>query len=157
MSHVQLFVTLWAAACQVSLSFTISRSLLKLTSTVLVMPFNHLIPNFLAYQIMVFTFIPSLFSTFSLTPAMINFSPVPWNTTSFRSLFFDLNTFPNLHLVNPCSLYQKQLQYHFQSKNYHLFSSLWTLQFFVLGCLDSRSLVYSNMFKNYFLNEFRLQ
>ena len=84
MSRVQLFVTLWAAACQVSLSFTISRSLLKLTSTVLVMPFNHLIPNFLAYQIMVFTFIPSLFSAFSLTPAMINFSPVPWNTISFQ-------------------------------------------------------------------------
>ena len=30
--HVQLFVTRWTAACQASLSFTISRSLLKLTS-----------------------------------------------------------------------------------------------------------------------------
>ena len=84
LSHVQLFVTPWTAACQVSLSFTISWSLLKLMSTVLVMPFNHLIPNFLAYQIMVFTLISSLFSAFSLTPAMINFSPVPWNTTSFQ-------------------------------------------------------------------------
>ena len=67
-------LTLWEPT---NVSFSISRSLLKLTSTVLVMPFNHLIPNFLAYQIMVFTFIPSLFSAFSLTPAMINFSPVP--------------------------------------------------------------------------------
>ena len=32
LSHVQLFVTPWTAACQASLSFTISRSLLKLMS-----------------------------------------------------------------------------------------------------------------------------
>ena len=43
LSRVQLFVTLWTAACQVSLSFTISRSLLKLTSTESVMPSSHLI------------------------------------------------------------------------------------------------------------------
>ena len=40
---VQLFVTPWTAAHQTSLSFTISQSLLKLTSTELVMPSNHLI------------------------------------------------------------------------------------------------------------------
>ena len=39
----QLFVTPWAAACQASLFFTISRSLLKLMSIELVMPSNHLI------------------------------------------------------------------------------------------------------------------
>ena len=33
LSHVWLFVTPWIAACQASLSFTIFRSLLKLTST----------------------------------------------------------------------------------------------------------------------------
>ena len=38
LSHVQHFVTPWAAAHQVSLYFTIFRSLLKLTSTELVMP-----------------------------------------------------------------------------------------------------------------------
>ena len=32
LSHVQLFVTLWTAACQASLSFTISWSLLKCLS-----------------------------------------------------------------------------------------------------------------------------
>ena len=32
LSHVQLFVTPWTASCQASLSFTISRSLLKLMS-----------------------------------------------------------------------------------------------------------------------------
>ena len=38
-----LFSTPCTAACQASLSFTISRSLLKLKSIELVMPFNHLI------------------------------------------------------------------------------------------------------------------
>ena len=41
-SHVRLSVTPWAAACQASLSFTVSWSLLKLTSIELVMPANHL-------------------------------------------------------------------------------------------------------------------
>ena len=44
LSHVQLFVTSWIAAHQVSLSFTISWSLLKLMSIELVLPSNHLIP-----------------------------------------------------------------------------------------------------------------
>ena len=43
LSCVQLLVTQWAAACQASLSITISRRLLKLRSIELVMPSNHLI------------------------------------------------------------------------------------------------------------------
>ena len=43
LSCVQLFVTPWTAACQASLSFTISRSLLKIMSIELVMPSNHFI------------------------------------------------------------------------------------------------------------------
>ena len=43
LSRVQLFVTLWTAARQASLSFTISQSLLKLMSVESVMPSNHLI------------------------------------------------------------------------------------------------------------------
>ena len=43
LSHVQLFGTPWTAACQASLSFTISESLLKLISIESVMPSNHLI------------------------------------------------------------------------------------------------------------------
>ena len=42
-SCVPLFVTPWTAACQDSLSFTISWSLLKLVSIKLEMPSNHLI------------------------------------------------------------------------------------------------------------------
>ena len=43
LSHVQLFATPWTAACQSSLSFTISWSLLKLMPIESVMPSNHLI------------------------------------------------------------------------------------------------------------------
>ena len=43
LSHVQLFATLWTAACQALLSITNSRSLLKLMSIESVMPSNHLI------------------------------------------------------------------------------------------------------------------
>jgi len=42
-SHVWLFVTPWTAAYQDSLSFTISRNLLKLMSIESMMPSNHLI------------------------------------------------------------------------------------------------------------------
>ena len=43
LSHVQLFVIPWTAACQASLSTTNSWSILKLRSKVLVMPSKHLI------------------------------------------------------------------------------------------------------------------
>ena len=43
LSHVWLFVTPWTAAHWAPLSITISRSLLKLMSIELVMPFSHLI------------------------------------------------------------------------------------------------------------------
>ena len=43
LSCVRLFVTLWTAACQASLSFTVSLSFLKLMSIESVMPSNHLI------------------------------------------------------------------------------------------------------------------
>ena len=43
LNHVWLFVTPWTVACQASLSFTISRSLLKLMPIELVMPSNNLI------------------------------------------------------------------------------------------------------------------
>ena len=43
LSHVWLFATPWTAACQASLSFTISWSLLKLMSIESVIPSSHLI------------------------------------------------------------------------------------------------------------------
>ena len=44
LSHIWFFATPWTAACQASLSFTISWSLLKLMSVELMMQSNHLIP-----------------------------------------------------------------------------------------------------------------
>ena len=41
--YVRLFVTPWTVACQASLSFTVSQSLLILMSNELMMPSNHLI------------------------------------------------------------------------------------------------------------------
>ena len=55
LSHVRLFAIPWTAACQASLSITNSRSLLKLTSIELVMPFNHPI---LCYPLLL---LPSIF------------------------------------------------------------------------------------------------
>ena len=46
LSHVRLFVTPWTAACQASLSFTISQSLLKLMSIESVMSSYLLSPHF---------------------------------------------------------------------------------------------------------------
>ena len=43
LNPVQLFATLWTAACQASLSFTVSQSLLKHMSIESVIPSNHLI------------------------------------------------------------------------------------------------------------------
>ena len=43
LSHIQIFVIPWTAACQASLSFTTSQSLLKFMSIESVMPSNHLI------------------------------------------------------------------------------------------------------------------
>ena len=56
LSHVRLFVTLWTAAYQTSLSITNSRSLRKLMSTESVMPSNHLI---LCHPLLL---LPSIFS-----------------------------------------------------------------------------------------------
>ena len=55
LSHDGLFATPWTAACQASMSYTISLSLFKLLSIELVMPSNHLI---LYHSLL---FLPSIF------------------------------------------------------------------------------------------------
>ena len=58
LSCVWLFGTPWTAACQTSLSFTISQSLLKLMSIALVLPSNHPI---LCYPLLLpFSIFPSI-------------------------------------------------------------------------------------------------
>ena len=55
LSHVRLFVTPWTAACQASLSFTISQNLLKPMSIESMMPPSHLV---LCHH---FVLLPSIF------------------------------------------------------------------------------------------------
>ena len=72
LSRVQLFVTPWTAAHHSCLSFTISPSLLKLMSTGLVMPSNHLI---LCYPLLL---LPSIFLCKKRTlPLCAADAPVP--------------------------------------------------------------------------------
>ena len=93
-------VTTWIAACQASLSFTISWSLLKLLSIVSMMPYNHLI----FYHFLLF--LPSIFpsiNVFSNKLAVCIRWPKYWSSSfsispsneysgliSFRFDWFDL-------------------------------------------------------------------
>ena len=77
LSHVQLVMTPWTAACQASLSFTISLSLLKLMSIELMLS-NHLI---LCYPLLL---LPSIFSSiwvFSNELALPIKWPEYWNSS----------------------------------------------------------------------------
>ena len=76
LSRVQCFVTSWIAACQASLSFIISKRLLKLTSIESVMPFNHLI---LCHPLLL---LPSIFPSirvFSSESALLIKWPKYWS------------------------------------------------------------------------------
>ena len=100
LSHVWLFVTPWIATHQASLSFTVSRSLLKLKSFELMMPSNHLI---LCRPLLLLPSVSPSFRVFSNKSALrirwpkswrFNFSINPSNEysglISFRIDCFDL-------------------------------------------------------------------
>ena len=83
-------MTSWTAACQASLSFTISQSLLKLMSTESVMPSNHLI---LCRPLLL---LPSIFPSirvFSSEPALCIRRPKYW---SFSFSITPLNKYSEL-------------------------------------------------------------
>ena len=104
LSHVQLFVIPWTLALQAPLSFTISWSLFKLTSTDSVMPSNHLI---LCYPLRL---LPPIFPSiriFTDESALCIMWPKYWSFSfrisssneylgliSFRIDWFDLLIFP---------------------------------------------------------------
>ena len=75
LSYVQLFETLRTTACQASLSFTISWSLLKLMSTELMMPSNYLIP---CNPLLLPTIFPSI-RVFSNESALCSRWPKYWS------------------------------------------------------------------------------
>jgi len=100
LSHAQLFVAPWTTACQASLSFSISGSLLKLTSIGSVISSNHLI---LSCPLCLLTSIFSSIMVFSNESALsirwpnywhFSFSISPSNEysglISFRIDWFDL-------------------------------------------------------------------
>ena len=100
LSHVQLFVTLYTAACWASLSFTIPQSLLNFMPTELVMLSNHLI---LCHPLLLLPLIIPSNRVFSNESALhirwpdywnSNFSYCPsneyWSFISFRIDWFDL-------------------------------------------------------------------
>ena len=76
LSRVQLFVTPWIAACQVSLSVTNSRSSLKLMSIELVMPSSYLI---LCRPLLLLPTIPSSIRVFSDESALLMRWPKDWS------------------------------------------------------------------------------
>ena len=88
LSRVWLFATPRTAACQASLSIINSRSLLKLMSTELVMPSNHLI------------FCSPLLLLPSIFPSTRFFSCFNWCTIVFW-LFFFVSAFPT-SLISNC-------------------------------------------------------
>ena len=120
LSRVQLFATQWTAACQASLDFTNSRSLLKLMSIKSVMPSNHLIvchPLFLPSSIF-----PSIrvFSNESIPcigwPKYWSFSFSTSPSSQYSELIYSRNwigphfkgSFPDLHQTISVSPYTEQ-------------------------------------------------
>ena len=95
LSPVQLFATLLTAACQASLSFTISWSLLKLMSIELVMASNHLV---LCHSLLL---LPSIFSSirvFSKKSAL----HIRW--TKYWSFSFSISLFNEYSGLISCGI-----------------------------------------------------
>ena len=82
LSCVRLFVTPWTKACQVSLSFTISRNVSKLISIESVMPFNHLI---LCHPLLL---LPSIFPSIRVYSTEL---ALPIRRTKFWSFSFSIS------------------------------------------------------------------
>ena len=80
----RLFVTPWTAACQASLSFTISQSLFKLMSMELVMPSNHLV---LCHPLLL---LPSVFPSIRVFSSE-SVLPIRW--PKYWSFSFSINPF----------------------------------------------------------------
>ena len=148
LSWVQLFANTWTAACQASLSFTISQSLLKLMSIESVMPSRHL---FLCHPL------PLLLSTY---PSIRVFSnelaicirwPKFWSFSfnispsneysrliSFRTHWFDLLavqwTLKNLlqhhsseaSILQPSALFMVQLSHPYMTTRKSIALTIWT-------------------------------
>ena len=93
LSHVRLFATPWTAACQSSLFFPISQSLLKLMSMESMMPSNHFI---LCYPLLVLPSIFPIIRVFSSELALCIRWPKYWSSSfsiNHSSEYSGLNSF----------------------------------------------------------------
>ena len=136
LSLAWLFVTPWSAAHQASLSFSISRSLLKLTSIEFLMPSNHLILCRLLLPL------PSVFPNirvFSNESALGIKWPKDWNFKFSISPSTEYSGFISFRIDWFDSLQSKRLSRVFYSttiRRHHIFgaqpSLSWASQFFFL-------------------------
>ena len=121
LSHVQLFATPWTIACQASLSFTISQSLLKPMSIELVMPSNHLV---LCRPLLL---LPSIFLSIKVFPNELALC-IRW--PKYRSFTFNISPFnkysglTSLGLTGVLSLQSKGISRAFSSTSLEA-SILW--------------------------------
>ena len=102
-------MTPWTAACQASLSITISGSLLKLMSTESVMPSNHLI---FCHPLL---FLPSIFPSISISPSNKYLGLI-----SLKIDWFDL-----LEVQGP---FKSLLQHHSSKTSIHQCSAFFMVQ-----------------------------
>ena len=112
-------MTPWTAACQVSLSFTISRSLLKLMSLELVMPPNHLIPSPPTFNLSqhqsLFQWVDSLHQVAKVLEHQLQHESFPW--------IFRINFLQDWLVWSPCCLRDSQESSsvpYFKSVNSHI-------------------------------------
>ena len=99
LSHAQIFVTPWSAAHQVSLSFTVSQSLLKLMSVESVMSSNHLI---LCCRLLLLSIFPSI-RVFSSESALHIRWPKDWSFSISPSNEYSGLTSFRIDCWSPCS------------------------------------------------------
>ena len=127
LSGVHLFATPWIAACQASLSFTISRSLFKLMSIESVIPSNHLI---LCHPLLLLPSIfPSLRVFFTESALHIRW-PEYWSFSLHQSFqwIFRVDFLEDWLVWSPCSSRDSQVFSNITVQKHQFFStqpSLW--------------------------------
>ena len=132
--QVHLFATPWAAACQASMSFIISRSFLKLISIKSVMPSNHL--SLCCPLLLVLSIFPSIKVLSSKSVLLIRW-PNYW---SFSFSISSSNEYSGLISFRMDGLDLLAVQGTFRSLLQHHNSKAWVLQhsaFFIVPTVKS--------------------
>ena len=128
LSHARLFATPWTAARQASLSFTNSRSLLKLMSIESVMPSNHLI---LCHPLLLLSIFPSIRVFFNESVLHIRW-PKYWSFSFSIGPSNEYSGLISLILTGWISLQSKGLSRIFSQHYSSKASILWCSAFFIV-------------------------